>query len=155
MVDGQQINLQLWDTAGQEDYKKMRPLSYPGTDIFVICFSLVGPTSLENVQSTWIPEIKEHCPDAPFILVGLKSDLRDSFAEHADDYRQKGWEAIERSKGEGMKKTIGAVTYIECSAKMQLNLKEVFDAACGVVLKPQAPGKSAGKAEKDGCCEVA
>jgi small GTP-binding protein len=51
MVEDQQINIQLWDTAGQEDYKKLRPLSYPQTDSFVICFSLVAPTSLENVQS--------------------------------------------------------------------------------------------------------
>jgi small GTP-binding protein len=54
MVEEQQINLQLWDTAGQEDYKKLRPLSYPQTDIFVICFSLVSSTSLENVQTMWV-----------------------------------------------------------------------------------------------------
>jgi small GTP-binding protein len=158
MVENQQINLQLWDTAGQEDYKKLRPLSYPQTDIFVICFSLVAPTSLENVQNMWIPEVKEHCPNTPYILVGMKSDLRDSFGQHADEYRSKGMEPVPTSKGEDMKKTIGAQAYLECSARMQFNLKEVFEGAIKVVLHPPADasqGKVKNEAGGSDCCEIA
>ena len=51
MVDGKTISLGLWDTAGQEDYDRLRPLSYPQTDVFLICFSLVSPPSFENVRT--------------------------------------------------------------------------------------------------------
>jgi small GTP-binding protein len=156
MVEDQQINLQLWDTAGQEDYKKLRPLSYPQTDVFVLCFSLVGPTSLENIQNMWVPEVKEHCPNTPYILVGMKSDLRDQFPQHADEYKSKGMEPIPPTKGEEMKKVIGAQAYIECSARMQYNLKEVFESAIKVVLHPPQASQTRSKEDssKDGCCAL-
>src|SRR5690349_17024443 len=51
MVDGKPISLGLWDTAGQEDYDRLRPLSYPQTDVFLICFSIVSPPSFDNVKA--------------------------------------------------------------------------------------------------------
>src|ERR1700716_3541763 len=51
MVDGKTISLGLWDTAGQEDYDRLRPLSYPQTDVFLICFSIVSPPSFDNVKA--------------------------------------------------------------------------------------------------------
>ena len=45
MVDGKPINLGLWDTAGQEDYDRLRPLSYPQTDVFLVAFSLISRPS--------------------------------------------------------------------------------------------------------------
>lgn len=155
MVEDTAINLQLWDTAGQEDYKKLRPLSYPQTDVFILCFSLVSPTSLENVENMWVPEVKEHCPGTPYILVGMKSDLRDEFSQHADEYKSKGWEPVAAAKGEEMRKKIGAQNYVECSALKQYNLKEVFEAAVKVVLHPPSQAKAAeSKESKNGCCEI-
>jgi len=77
MVDGTPIGLGLWDTAGQEDYDRLRPLSYPQTDVFLLTFSVVNPASLENIRAKWHPEITHHCPNTPFILVGTKIDLRE------------------------------------------------------------------------------
>ncbi|KAL1474909.1 hypothetical protein MTO96_037672 [Rhipicephalus appendiculatus] len=111
MVDGKPINLGLWDTAGQEDYDRLRPLSYPQTDVFLICFSLVNPASFENVRAKWYPEVSHHCPNTPIIL------------------------------GLAMAKEIGAVKYLECSALTQKGLKNVFDEAIRAVLCPQPKPK--------------
>ena len=68
MVDGRPINLGLWDTAGQEDYDRLRPLSYPQTDVFLLCFSITNPTSFENVRTKWYPEIASHAPGVKFCV---------------------------------------------------------------------------------------
>jgi len=60
--------LGLFDTAGQEDYDRLRPLSYPSTDVFLVCFSTVLPSSFENVKEKWAPELKHRCPKTPFLL---------------------------------------------------------------------------------------
>ena len=155
MYEGQAVNLQLWDTAGQEDYKKLRPLSYPQTDIFLLCFSLVSPTSLENVENMWLPEIKEHCPDKPFILVGMKSDLRDEFELHADEFRAKGMEPVATNKGKEMSNKIGACAYVECSALKMFHLTEVFDEAVKFAINPpSANTQAAAHSSGGGCCEI-
>ncbi|XP_063282583.1 ras-related C3 botulinum toxin substrate 1-like [Pelobates fuscus] len=135
MVDGKALNLGLWDTAGQEDYDKLRPLSYPQTDVFVICFSLVSPASYENVQGKWYPEVKQHCPNVPIILVGTKLDLRDDkkIIEGLNKVKQS---PISYPQGLVLAKQIEAVKYIECSALTQKGLKTVFDEAIRAVLTP-------------------
>ena len=70
VVDNVKVSLGLWDTAGQEDYDRLRPLSYPQTDVFVLCFSVIRPTLYKNITNKWMPEIRHHCPDTPVILCG-------------------------------------------------------------------------------------
>lgn len=67
-VDGRVISLNLWDTAGQEEYDRLRTLSYPQTNVFVICFSISSPASFENVKHKWHPEVNTHptCCNALF-----------------------------------------------------------------------------------------
>lgn len=84
MVDGKPINLGLWDTAGQEDYDRLRPLSYPQTDIFLICFSLVSPPSFENVK-TKVPPLDPpslHCPNCARMLMMYDSGFRKFLIMH-------------------------------------------------------------------------
>ncbi|XP_022081979.1 rho-related protein racA-like [Acanthaster planci] len=76
MVAGKAYNLGLFDTAGQEDYDRLRPLSYPGADIFLLCFSVESRASFENIATKWIPEIQYHMPCTPILLVATKIDLR-------------------------------------------------------------------------------
>ena len=70
------MELALWDTAGQEDYDRLRPLSYPDTDVILICFSIDSPDLFRNITDKWVPEVNHHCPNVPIILVGNKMDLR-------------------------------------------------------------------------------
>lgn len=123
------VNLQLWDTAGGETYKKLRPLSYPQTDIFVIAFSLVNLITLQNILNIWLPEIKEHCPGTPYILVGTKKEIRDNFDQHKKEYLSKGYEPIQTSVGISMKERIQADGYIECSTDDVDSVRPVFDLA--------------------------
>uniref|UniRef100_A0A6I8N3A8 Ras homolog family member J n=1 Tax=Ornithorhynchus anatinus TaxID=9258 RepID=A0A6I8N3A8_ORNAN len=73
-VGGKQHLLGLYDTAGQEDYNQLRPLSYPNTDVFLICFSVVNPASYHNVQEEWVPELKDCMPHVPYVLIGTQRD---------------------------------------------------------------------------------
>jgi Ras family protein A len=102
-VDGKHVELALWDTAGQEDYDRLRPLSYPDSHVILICFAVDSPDSLDNVQEKvilfilsflnffsflplltfsclsglqWISEVMHFCAGLPIILVGCKKDLR-------------------------------------------------------------------------------
>ena len=69
--NGRDLELALWDTAGQEEYKNLRPLSYDNTDVILICFSVDQPVSLQNVYS-WAEEARHHCPGVPVVLVANK-----------------------------------------------------------------------------------
>jgi GTPase SAR1 family protein len=129
MVEDQKINLKILDRSSSEEYAYWLRRACPQTAFFLFCFSLVDPTSLQNVQNIWVPEVKKYCPTAPYILVGTKSDLRDEHTRDSDEYRSKGWELVAASKAEQVKNAIGAHAYIECSAKTQHNVKEVFEAA--------------------------
>ncbi len=138
MVDGKPISLGLWDTAGQEDYDRLRPLSYPQTDVFLICFSIVSPPSFDNVKAKWFPEIEHHAPNVPIILVGTKLDLRDD-RNTTDALRSKRMEPVSYEQALGVSKEIKAHKYLECSALTQRNLKSVFDEAIRYILPPPAP----------------
>uniref|UniRef100_A0A669DRB8 small monomeric GTPase n=1 Tax=Oreochromis niloticus TaxID=8128 RepID=A0A669DRB8_ORENI len=142
MVDGKPVNLGLWDTAGQEDYDRLRPLSYPQTDVFLICFSLVSPASFENVRAKWYPEVRHHCPNTPIILVGTKLDLRDD-KDTIERLRDKKLSPHHLPAGP-TKEMIQSVKYLECSALTQRGLKTVFDEAIRAVLCPP-PVKKRGK----------
>jgi Ras-related C3 botulinum toxin substrate 1 len=140
MVDGKPINLGLWDTAGQEDYDRLRPLSYPQTDVFLICFSVISPSSYENVRAKWYPEVSHHCPHVPILLIGTKLDLREDAAA-IGKLKERSLAPISYPQGLQMAKEINAVKYLECSALTQKGLKTVFDEAIRAVLTPPKPVK--------------
>ncbi|KAJ4888674.1 Rac-like GTP-binding protein ARAC2 [Raphanus sativus] len=133
VVDGSTVNLGLWDTAGQEDYNRLRPLSYRGADVFLLAFSLISKASYENIYKKWLSELKHYAPSIPIVLVGTKLDLRDD-KQFLKDHP--GAASITTAQGEDLRKMIGAVRYLECSSKTQQNVKAVFDTAIRVALRP-------------------
>lgn len=148
MVGDEQLVLLLFDTAGQEDYDRLRPLSYPQTDIFLVCFSVAAPASFENVREKWLPEVRHYCPGVPSLIVGTQVDLRNDPAVIQKLARSK-LRPITPEQGERLARELGAVKYVECSALTQRGLKAVFDEAIVAALDPPKPGKgSFGKSKK-------
>ncbi|KAF7583191.1 Ras-like GTP-binding protein Rho1 domain protein [Clavispora lusitaniae] len=111
---GQIVELALWDTAGQEEYDRLRPLSYPDSDVIIICFALDNLTSLQNIRDIWYPEVNHFCPGIPVLLVGTKSDLQSQ---------------IDPQEPLRLASEINAVGYVQCSAKTMFNVKTVFNFA--------------------------
>uniref|UniRef100_A0A183TFX4 Rho n=1 Tax=Schistocephalus solidus TaxID=70667 RepID=A0A183TFX4_SCHSO len=128
------VELALWDTAGQEDYDRLRPLSYPETDVILMCFSIDSPSSLENIQEKWALEVKHFCPNVPIILVGNKKDLRNDENTKRELAKIKQ-EPVKFEEGKEMAQKIGACAYVECSAKTKEGVKEVFERAAAVALE--------------------
>ncbi|KAF8564821.1 hypothetical protein P879_07365 [Paragonimus westermani] len=135
MVGGEPYTLGLFDTAGQEDYDRLRPLSYPQTDVFLVCFSVASPASFENAKDKWVPEIMHHCPKVPFLLVGTQTDLRDD-KPTISTTRGVKQEFISSDRGEKLARDLKAVKYLECSALTQRGLKNVLDEAIIAALEP-------------------
>ncbi len=131
-VDGNTVNLRLWDTSGVEEYDRLRPLSYHQTDVFLICFSLVSPASFEKVSEKWCPEVRHFCPSAPIVLIGTKLDLRDD-KDTIEQLKKNKQNPITYPEGLAMAKEIGAVKYLECSALTETGIKTVFDEAIHAV----------------------
>lgn len=128
-IGDEPYTLGLFDTAGQEDYDRLRPLSYPQTDVFLVCFSVTSPASFENVREKWFPEVHHHCPGVPCLIVGTQVDLREDQGVKDKLAKQK-MQPVKKEDGERMAKELGAVKYVECSALTQYKLKDVFDEVC-------------------------
>ncbi|XP_077073807.1 rho-related GTP-binding protein RhoB-like [Siphateles boraxobius] len=135
-VDTKRVELALWDTAGQEDYDHLRPLSYPHTDVILVCFSVNSPDSLENIPEKWVPEVKHFCPNVPIILVANKKDLRSDHNVRSELSRMKQ-QPVRTEDGHAMAARIGACDYMECSAKTKEGVREVFEAAARASLSLQ------------------
>lgn len=175
--EGKKVELALWDTAGQEEYDRLRPLSYPESHVILIVFSIDFPVSLANVEDKvcpnfpsaltppflcllacyfrsynlcllqWYPEVSHFCENTPLLLIGTKVDLR------KDDQTRRmlgaqGQTTVTPEQGVAVAKAIGA-RYMECSAKTGQGVQDVFNAA----LRESMKGKW-GKKLKERRCVV-
>jgi len=144
-IQDQQFVIQLFDTAGQEDYDRLRLIAYPNTDVFLVCFSIINPDSYDNVREKWVPEIQKHWGQAPFLLVGTQMDLRTDPAT-ITNLEKKTKKPVNAEQGKRLASELGAVAYVECSALTQEGMKNVFDEALMAALNKED------EPEKKRCC---
>merc|ERR1712110_1280573 len=141
-VNGENVDLELIDTAGQEIYDNLRCLSYNDTDVFLICYGCDTMTSLNNVTHKWKPELVKEADrhkNPPIILVGTKMDM-DKEVQLAD--------------ARDVAKKIGAVDVFECSAKTGVGILDVFQEAVKVAFEKKYANAIAPppQASGGGCC---
>jgi len=139
-VDGKHVELALWDTAGQEDYDRLRPLSYPDSHVILICFAVDSPDSLDNVQEKWISEVMHFCNGLPIILVACKKDLRRD-PRVIDELRKTNQRPVTPEEGMAVAQKISAKNYLECSAKTGEGVREVFQHATRAALLARTKAK--------------
>ncbi|GAA5855512.1 hypothetical protein JCM9279_006033 [Rhodotorula babjevae] len=147
-LDGKAVQLALWDTAGQEEYERLRPLSYSKSHVILIAFALDTPDSLENVTVKWIEEVRELCgPSIPVLLIGLKMDLRDEAMQQGGGERGR---FVSTEQGRQMAAQIGARSYHECSALLNSGVDETFEAATRAAMLVRGAGAGSSHAHGHG-----
>jgi GTPase SAR1 family protein len=132
-------HLILFDSysGSDPDMIKIRPMSYPYTDVFLICFSLVNQTSFENVKSVWLPELRNKEMNyfgTPILLVGTKLDLRND-QEFLKKMKENGVKPISNEMGNSLKNKIGALGYIECNSRNRKDLWKVLDSTIEIAIQ--------------------
>lgn len=142
VVDGRPTSIGLWDTAGQEDYDNIRPMTYADTDVFLVCYAVDSPTSLENVVAKWVPELRHYCPDAPFVLLGTRSDKRKRGVRKRKSSKPKpAVSFVHPREAQKVGNELGAAGIMECSAKNPDSLCHIFDEIVKIGFKTKRPPK--------------
>ncbi|KAL0485472.1 Ras-related protein Rac [Acrasis kona] len=142
--EGKVVSMSLWDTAGQEEYDQLRNLSYPGADVFLLCFSLVSESSFENVKLRWVKELREKCDKTHkygLVLVGTKVDMRDD-TEYVKKMQSKREKVVTTEMGIELAKEIGAFGYFETSARNMTKIEDVFQSCLDYKFQKKGRGKS-------------
>ncbi|XP_045467745.1 ras-like GTP-binding protein RhoL [Harmonia axyridis] len=123
-INQEDYTIILSDTAGQEEFDKLRKFAYKNVDVFILCYATNERNSFENVRTQWNPEIKHSCPHAKIVLAGTK----------ADDVQNS---QVLESEGKKLAKIIKADGFIQNSAKSRYNIDETFAKAISVALSPR------------------
>ncbi|XP_039607256.1 rho-related GTP-binding protein RhoH [Polypterus senegalus] len=120
-MDGIQISLGLWDTAGNDAFKGIRPLSYQQADVVLMCYSVANHMSFLNIRNKWINEIRSYLPKVPILVVAAQTDQREMGPNHSA--------CITAADGKRLAHEIKAKGYVECSALSNRGVQQVFEYA--------------------------
>ncbi|KAE9372936.1 P-loop containing nucleoside triphosphate hydrolase protein [Stipitochalara longipes BDJ] len=133
-AEGKIVSLELWDTSGRSVYDGLRPQTYSGSHVILMCFAIDSRNTFDNVQDKWIIEMLKHCKGVPVILVGCKKDLRGDHKAIAEigEIKQK---QVTYEEGEKVRRRMEAwYTYLECPAKTGEGIREVVEYATQATL---------------------
>ncbi|KAK9540175.1 hypothetical protein VZT92_002644 [Zoarces viviparus] len=125
-MDGVQISLGLWDTAGNDNFRQIRPRSYQQADVVLVCYSVANPNSLASVQHKWIAEVRENLPKVPVLVVATQTDLRETGAHRGS--------CISAAEGRRLAHEVRAKGYLECSSLGNRGVQQVFEYAVRTAL---------------------
>ncbi|KAI5295450.1 GTP-binding protein Rho1, partial [Ascosphaera acerosa] len=155
-VDGVPYVVWPCDTRGEDRYDHLRPLNYVDAAVFVLCFALDSPESLDHVTSKWLPEIRRHCRCRPLVLLGCKRDIRDELASGND-----GEVYVPTNLGDAIRRKIRAVQYWETSARNYDGVLQFFQAvaqlaatSCQKECKCESTSRPARFLQRACCCVV-
>eukprot|EP00736_Rhodelphis_marinus_P000449 Rmarinus@m.3150 len=128
--------LDIWDTCCRSDHDKFRPLAYPGTNLFIICYSVGSRESFERVLTKWTRELvqQEQIPYVPLFLMGTKKDLRNP-ALWRKRRETPAVDIVSLKEGMDMAEEIGASGFFECSSLTNQGLEGFFDAVMEIGTK--------------------
>jgi Ras family protein A len=135
-IDDTLTELALWDTPCEEGCDRLRPLAYPDAHVLLICFSIDNPDSLDHIYEQWFPEVLHFCAGISIALVGTKSDLRHDGATIAELHKS-SQHLVTPEEAQHARIKIGAKAYMECSAKLNVGVAGVFEAATRCALQPK------------------
>ena len=128
-IDGKEVDLAFWDTVcGENDeYARLRPLSYNDADVFVLCFDISNIELYYRIKEFWVDnELRSFDPRIPIILVATKTDLREGEFKTAS-----------REEGESLAAEIDAAGYFEISSLRMEGLDDLFHNICVVGMNYQ------------------
>ncbi|XP_068212051.1 rho-related protein racC-like [Palaemon carinicauda] len=147
--DGETDNhISFWDTAGQCEYGRLRPLAYQDTTVFLVCFSVENRASFDHVSSLWLPEVRKFCGlEVPTVLVGTKTDLRVELGGTGKN-QKKDTIYVPTEEGIALAKSEKMYTYVECSAKQSIGCDAAIRAAVEAGRNYEAPTK------RNSCCTI-
>ena len=134
-VFGENIELVVVEVVGRDDYARLRKCAYHKMDAIILCYSADNPDGLQRIVDYWMPELKSHAPKVPFILVATKKDIRDELLYEQSDSTLEREGIVPTTKGQKVAKSIGAHTFLECSALYRDNTRNVFETAAKVALQ--------------------
>ncbi|KAH9502301.1 Rho GTPase protein rac1 [Bulinus truncatus] len=133
-----EVKITIVDTYGQDEYDKLREKVCGTADVYILCFDVSRPETLERMRHHWIPEMRKYCtPQTPFIVAGLKTDLRTQAQSDSGSDMTKFV-----TYGEGLKEAadLGSAHYVECSAKNNTaGVKRVLERAAQAALTSSLP----------------